>query len=124
MHKNWKVIGNHTITQIHLNKSIKRSSHWKIFSLASLPDAIATNCSKCTEKQRVGSEKVNHYLIDNQPDEWNQLAVLYDKDGEYKRKYIESKMREHTNAATTTPTAPAAGVIAGENGPRHEETKN
>lgn len=66
-------------------------SHSKIFSLDSIPDAIATNCSKCTEKQRNGSVKVTHYLIDNQPEEWNQLATIYDKDGEYKRNYLDSK---------------------------------
>lgn len=37
---------------------------------------------------------MTHYLIDNQPEEWDQLAVIYDKDGEYKKKYIESKMRQ------------------------------
>lgn len=37
---------------------------------------------------------MTHYLIDNQPEEWDQLAAIYDKDGDYKRKYIESKMRE------------------------------
>lgn len=73
---------------------------------------------------------MTHYLIDNQPDEWNQLAVLYDKDGEYKQKYIESKMREQTNAATTPPvaaaaaaTAPVAEETAG-NAPGHNENKN
>lgn len=52
---------------------------------------MATDCSKCTEKQKNGSEKVTHYLIDNQPEEWDRLAKVYDKDGEYKRKYLESK---------------------------------
>lgn len=27
-----------------------------------LPDAINTDCSKCSEKQKVGSEKVMHYM--------------------------------------------------------------
>lgn len=27
-----------------------------------LPDAIATDCSKCSEKQKFGSEKVMHYM--------------------------------------------------------------
>lgn len=69
-----------------------------IFSLGSLPDAIATNCSKCTDKQKDGSAKVTHYLIDNQPEEWEQLAKLYDKDGEYKRQYLESKQNGETEA--------------------------
>lgn len=35
---------------------------------------------------------MTHYLIDNQPEEWDQLAAIYDKSGEYKQAYIESKM--------------------------------
>lgn len=62
--------------------------------LDSLPDAIATNCSKCTEKQKIGSEKVTHYLIDNQPEEWDQLAIIYDKDGEYRRNYLDNRTEE------------------------------
>ena len=27
-----------------------------------LPDAVATNCSKCSEKQKAGSEKIMHYM--------------------------------------------------------------
>jgi hypothetical protein len=27
-----------------------------------LPDAISTNCSKCTEKQKSGSEKIMHFM--------------------------------------------------------------
>lgn len=27
-----------------------------------LPDAIATDCSKCSDKQKFGSEKVMHYM--------------------------------------------------------------
>lgn len=48
---------------------------------------------KCTQKQKNGSIKVTHYLIDNQPDEWDQLATIYDKDGEYKRNYLDSKLQ-------------------------------
>lgn len=41
---------------------------------------------------------MTHYLIDNQPEEWDRLAKVYDKDGEYKRKYLESKQnREIVN---------------------------
>lgn len=64
--------------------------NWTFFS-GSLPDAIETECSKCSEKQRVGAEKVTHYLIDNKPDQWERLAKVYDKDGEYRRKYLATK---------------------------------
>jgi hypothetical protein len=30
-----------------------------------LPDAISTNCSKCTEKQKSGSEKIMHFMWDS-----------------------------------------------------------
>lgn len=43
---------------------------------------------------------MTHYLIDNQPEEWEQLAAIYDKDGEYKKQYIELKMRG-PNASVT-----------------------
>lgn len=91
-----------------------RLGDWKIFSLGSLPDAIATNCSKCTEKQKSGSEKVTHYLIDHQPDEWDQLAVIYDKDGEYKRVYLESKA-DDGNESTKAENDEAHNEEAGEN---------
>lgn len=29
-----------------------------------LPDAIETNCSKCTEKQKTGSDKIMHFMYD------------------------------------------------------------
>lgn len=59
-----------------------------------LPDAIESECSECTERQRMGAEKVTHYLIDNQPQEWEKLAVTYDSNGDYKRKYLEEKENE------------------------------
>lgn len=34
---------------------------------------------------------MTHYIIDHQPDEWDQLATIYDKDGEYKRAYLDTK---------------------------------
>lgn len=103
---------------------MNQSRYWKTLSLDSLPDAIATNCSKCTEKQRIGSEQVTHYLIDNQPEEWDQLGAIYDKDGEYKQNYIESKMRDQ---ATESSASIADGKMEGEedgnkfeNGPKDE----
>ncbi|NEU32919.1 hypothetical protein GN156_19675 [bacterium LRH843] len=52
-----------------------------------LPDALATACSKCTEKQRVGTEKVIKYLIEKKPTEYSELEKKYDPQGNYKRKY-------------------------------------
>ncbi|RZF35337.1 hypothetical protein LSTR_LSTR003777 [Laodelphax striatellus] len=52
-----------------------------------LPDALATACSKCTEKQRVGTEKVIRHLIEKKPTEYAELEKKYDPQGTYKRKY-------------------------------------
>lgn len=59
---------------------------------------------------------MTHYLIDNQPTEWDQLAAVYDKDGAYKQNYIESKMREQM---ADTQLAAGNGEIV-ENGPNTE----
>ncbi|CAH1123715.1 unnamed protein product [Ceutorhynchus assimilis] len=59
-----------------------------------MPDAIETNCSKCSEKQREGSEVMMRYLIDNKPEYWNPLQEKYDPTGSYKQRYFDSKRVE------------------------------
>lgn len=56
-----------------------------------MPDAIETNCSKCSEKQKAGSEQMINYLIDNKPDYWIELEEKFDPTGAYKKKYFDSK---------------------------------
>lgn len=67
---------------------------------AALPDAIQSECSKCSEKQKDGADKVTHYLIDNKPDEWQKLADKYDKDDDYKTKYLLEKEKSKTTTDT------------------------
>ncbi|XP_066263141.1 ejaculatory bulb-specific protein 3-like isoform X1 [Euwallacea similis] len=59
-----------------------------------MPDAVETNCSKCSDKQREGSEVMMRYLIDNKPEYWNPLQEKYDPTGSYKQRYLESKRVE------------------------------
>ncbi|XP_067004745.2 ejaculatory bulb-specific protein 3 [Anabrus simplex] len=54
-----------------------------------IPDALKTECSKCTEKQVKSSEKVIRHLIDNKPDVWAKLEAKYDSTGSYRKKYQE-----------------------------------
>lgn len=61
-----------------------------------MPDAIETDCSKCSEKQKEGSERMIRYLIDNKPEFWNPLQEKYDPTGSYKARYLESKKSEVT----------------------------
>lgn len=52
-----------------------------------LPDALQTHCSKCTEQQRVGTERVVRYLIDKKPAQWETLRKKYDPDNVYATQY-------------------------------------
>ncbi|KAF7392864.1 hypothetical protein HZH66_008697 [Vespula vulgaris] len=56
-----------------------------------LPDALSTNCSSCSEAQKIAADKLSHYLIDEKPMEWGHLEEKYDPDGEYRRLYLENK---------------------------------
>ncbi|XP_033150487.1 putative odorant-binding protein A10 [Drosophila busckii] len=56
-----------------------------------LPDAMLTDCEKCTEKQKYGAEKVTRHLIDNRPEDWQRLEKIYDPQGGYRLKYEETK---------------------------------
>jgi hypothetical protein len=52
-----------------------------------LPDALQTDCSKCSDKQKAGSTKVIHFLIDNKKEDWQKLEAKYDPSGDYRVKY-------------------------------------
>lgn len=52
-----------------------------------LPDALESECSKCTEVQRRNSNKVINYLRANKPGEWKLLLDKYDSKGVYRSKY-------------------------------------
>lgn len=91
MVRSWKVrLPLIVLVQVH---------QFKFIWVDSLPDAIQSECSKCSEKQKAGSEKVTHFLIDNKPDEWQKLADKYDKDDEYKKKYLLEKEEQKSKSA-------------------------
>lgn len=52
-----------------------------------LPDALENECSKCTEKQKSGSDKVIRHLINKRPELWKSLAGKYDPTGVYAERY-------------------------------------
>nr|XP_014097578.1 ejaculatory bulb-specific protein 3 isoform X2 [Bactrocera oleae]XP_014097579.1 ejaculatory bulb-specific protein 3 isoform X2 [Bactrocera oleae]XP_036222533.1 ejaculatory bulb-specific protein 3 isoform X2 [Bactrocera oleae] len=52
-----------------------------------LPDALQTDCSKCTDTQRKNSQKVINFLRVNRPGEWKLLLDKYDSKGIYRSKY-------------------------------------
>ncbi|KAL1130946.1 hypothetical protein AAG570_012187 [Ranatra chinensis] len=52
-----------------------------------LPDALATGCSKCSEAQRKGSEKVIKFLVEKKPADFAVLEKTYDPSGTFRAKY-------------------------------------
>ncbi|XP_058790047.1 transcriptional adapter 2B [Phymastichus coffea] len=56
---------------------------------ALLPDALTTNCEKCTEKQRVNARKVITHLSSKKPDVWNQVLAKFDPQNVYRTKYAK-----------------------------------
>lgn len=52
-----------------------------------LPDALENECSKCTEKQKSGSDKVIKHLVNKRPEMWKELAVKYDPKNIYQERY-------------------------------------
>ncbi|EDW07426.1 putative odorant-binding protein A10 [Drosophila mojavensis] len=62
-----------------------------------LPDAMMTDCAKCTEKQKYGADKVTRHLIDNRPEDWLRLEKIYDPQATYRIKYEASKTANGEN---------------------------
>lgn len=52
-----------------------------------LPEALQTNCEKCSESQRADAIKVINYVIDNRPEQWKSLQAKYDPENIYAEKY-------------------------------------
>uniref|UniRef100_A0A8D9E7L9 Ejaculatory bulb-specific protein 3 n=1 Tax=Cacopsylla melanoneura TaxID=428564 RepID=A0A8D9E7L9_9HEMI len=54
---------------------------------AYIPDALATDCAQCSEKQKEGSKKMLKYVLEKRPEEYAELEKKYDPNGTYKIKY-------------------------------------
>lgn len=54
-----------------------------------LPDALNSGCTKCTEKQRENTEKVIKHLMSKKSREWERLSKKYDPQGQFKKRYEE-----------------------------------
>ncbi|XP_058452939.1 ejaculatory bulb-specific protein 3-like [Malaya genurostris] len=48
-----------------------------------LPEALATSCAKCSEKQREAGARAFKYLSENRPEDWKILRARYDPDNKY-----------------------------------------
>ncbi|XP_055595329.1 ejaculatory bulb-specific protein 3-like [Uranotaenia lowii] len=55
-----------------------------------LPEALETDCAKCSPKQKESSDKAIEYLSANRPEEWAALKAKYDPENKYVEKYREN----------------------------------
>nr|WJJ63291.1 chemosensory protein 6 [Pachyrhinus yasumatsui] len=59
-----------------------------------LPEAIQTDCAKCSEAQRNGSRKIIRHLVKNKPSWWKELQTKFDPQGTYVAKHAEDFRKE------------------------------
>ncbi|KAJ9585928.1 hypothetical protein L9F63_020436 [Diploptera punctata] len=52
-----------------------------------IPDALSTECKKCSEVQKKQAGKVLAYVQLNHPEMFQQVLDKYDPDGTYRKKY-------------------------------------
>ncbi|KAG4077071.1 hypothetical protein HA402_016058 [Bradysia odoriphaga] len=51
-----------------------------------LPDAIQTDCSKCTQEQKRNSRKVITFIRSRRPQDWAKLIAKYDPEGLFNKR--------------------------------------
>ncbi|CAH1116677.1 unnamed protein product [Phaedon cochleariae] len=59
-----------------------------------LADAMKSECSKCSDKQREGSKKVLQFLLKNKRATFDEIESKYDPDGLYLKKYKDKLAEE------------------------------
>nr|XP_018912182.1 PREDICTED: ejaculatory bulb-specific protein 3-like isoform X1 [Bemisia tabaci] len=74
----------------------------------SIPDVLAGGCDKCTEKQKMVTEKVIKHLINKRPKDWDRLSKKYDPQGQYKNKYADlyEKVQKEAAKESKEPSKP------------------
>jgi hypothetical protein len=53
------------------------------FVAAHLPEALSTNCAKCTDAQKSIVKKASKYLIANNARDWNDITKKYDPERKF-----------------------------------------
>ena len=62
-----------------------------------LPEALDTDCGKCSDVQRGRARKVLRNLIEKEPDMYKELEAKYDPSGKYRNRYREEAKKEGVN---------------------------
>nr|QGH51247.1 putative chemosensory protein 4 [Conopomorpha sinensis] len=64
---------------------------------AHISEAMSNKCGKCTAKQREGSRVVIGYIINHEPEYWQQLTAKYDPERKYVKEY-ENELKKISHA--------------------------
>lgn len=52
-----------------------------------MPEALSTECAKCSDAQKKLAGKVLSHLLQNHRDFWDALIAKYDPEGNFRKKY-------------------------------------
>nr|ARO70314.1 Chemosensory protein 10 [Dendrolimus punctatus] len=52
-----------------------------------LPEALATHCAKCTDKQKQMGKQLAHEVKNKRPELWQELVQKYDPKGQYQEAF-------------------------------------
>ncbi|XP_065083462.1 ejaculatory bulb-specific protein 3-like [Ochlerotatus camptorhynchus] len=59
-----------------------------------LPEALETNCAKCSQKQRESGTRAIKYATENRPEEWKVLRARFDPENKYVEQYLAEAEKE------------------------------
>nr|AYN71356.1 chemosensory protein 7 [Oedaleus infernalis] len=54
---------------------------------AAIPDALQTDCSKCSDVQKKQAGRVMAWILENKRNYWDELIAKYDPEGNFRKKY-------------------------------------
>nr|AXU25088.1 chemosensory protein 9 [Cyrtorhinus lividipennis] len=82
------IIKNERILKRYVDCLMDRSSCTPDAKLlkALLPDALQTNCAKCTDAQKIMAGKVLGHLLQFKRPYWDELTKKYDPDGSFRKR--------------------------------------
>ncbi|XP_018563054.1 ejaculatory bulb-specific protein 3 [Anoplophora glabripennis] len=59
-----------------------------------IPDALLTDCSKCSDTQKNGSRRILKHLVQNKRSWFDELAAKYDPDNAYRKRNEQEFAKE------------------------------
>ncbi|KXJ73746.1 ejaculatory bulb-specific protein 3 [Aedes albopictus] len=59
-----------------------------------LPEALETNCAKCSPKQREAGTRAIKYVTENRAEEWKVLRARFDPEDKYVAQYLSEAEKE------------------------------